>query len=68
VIDDLTSGAYEIPNLDADDLRAARRLVARHQDLKIGLTDAVNAVPPPAEPVEQAVARCCSTGDPGAPG
>lgn len=44
VIDDLTSGAYEIPDLDVDDLRAARRLVARHQDLKIGLTDAVNAV------------------------
>lgn len=44
VIDDLTSGAYEIPDLDVDDLRAARRLVGRHQDLKIGLTDAVNAV------------------------
>jgi predicted nucleic acid-binding protein len=44
VIDDLTSGAYEIADLDVDDLRAARRLVARHQDLKIGLTDAVNAV------------------------
>ncbi len=44
VIDDLTSGAYEIPDLKVDDLRAARRLAARHQDLKIGLTDAVNAV------------------------
>ena len=44
VIDDLTGGAYEIPDLDVDDLRAARRLVARHQDLKIGMTDAVNAV------------------------
>lgn len=44
VIDDLTSGAYELADLDIDDLRAARRLVARHQDLKIGMTDAVNAV------------------------
>lgn len=44
VIDDLTSGAYEIPDLDVDDLRAARQLAARHRDLKIGMTDAVNAV------------------------
>jgi uncharacterized protein len=44
VIDDLTSGAYELPDLDMDDLRAARHLVARHQDLKIGMTDAVNVV------------------------
>jgi len=44
VIDDLTSGAYEIPDLDIDDLRAARHIAARHQDLKIGMTDAVNAV------------------------
>jgi predicted nucleic acid-binding protein len=44
VIDDLTSGAYELPDLDIDDFRAARHLVARHQDLKIGMTDAVNAV------------------------
>ena len=44
VIDDLTSGAYELPDLDLDDLRTARHLAARHQDLKIGMTDAVNAV------------------------
>ncbi len=44
VIDDLSGGAYEIPDLDLDDLRTARRLVARHRDLKIGMTDAVNAV------------------------
>lgn len=44
VIDDLTGGAYEIPDLDVDDLRAARQLAARHRDLKIGMTDAVNAV------------------------
>lgn len=44
VIDDLTSGAYELPDLDVDDLRAARHVVARYKDLKIGLTDAVNVV------------------------
>ncbi len=44
VIDDLTGGAYEIPDIDVDDLRGARQLVARYRDLKIGLTDAVNAV------------------------
>ncbi len=44
VIDDLTSGAYEIADLDVDDLRTARDLAARHRDLKIGITDAVNAV------------------------
>lgn len=44
VIDDLTSGAYELPDLDVDDLRAARNVVAKYADLKIGLTDAVNVV------------------------
>lgn len=44
VIDDLTSGAYEVPDLDVDDLRAAGDLVAKYRDLKIGLTDAVSAV------------------------
>jgi uncharacterized protein len=44
VIDDLTSGAYEIPEVDVDDLRQARQVVVRHRDLKIGLTDAMNAV------------------------
>ena len=44
VIDDLTSGAYEIADLDVDDVRAARGLAARHRDLKIGITDALNAV------------------------
>ena len=44
VIEDLTSGAYELPDLDLDDLRAARHLVVKHRDLRIGLTDAVNAV------------------------
>jgi len=44
VIDDLTSGAYDMPDLELDDIPSARHLVARHRDLKIGLTDAVNAV------------------------
>ena len=44
VIDDLTSGAYELPDLDVDDLRAARNVVAKYRDLKIGLTDAINVV------------------------
>ena len=44
VIDDLTSGAYEMPEVDIDDVRAARVLAGRHRDLKIGITDALNAV------------------------
>lgn len=44
VIDELTSGAYELADVDTDDLRSARHLVAEYSDLKIGLTDAVNAV------------------------
>lgn len=44
VIDELTGGAYELADVDLDDLRAARHLAARHHDLKIGLTDAVNVV------------------------
>ncbi len=44
VIGDLTSGANDMPDLDLDDLGSARHLVATHRDLKIGLTDAVNAV------------------------
>lgn len=44
VIDDLTSGAYELAEVDLDDVRAARDLAAKHRDLKLGLTDAVNAV------------------------
>ena len=44
VIDDLTSGAYEIADLDVDDLRTARGLAAQHLDLTIGITDALNAV------------------------
>jgi uncharacterized protein len=44
VIGDLTSGAYEIAGIDVDDVRVARSLAARHPGLKIGITDALNAV------------------------
>lgn len=44
VLDELTGGAYELADVDLDDLRVARHLVAKHRDLKIGLTDGVNAV------------------------
>lgn len=44
VIADLTGGAYELADLDVDDLRAARNVVAKYKDLKIGLADAVNVV------------------------
>lgn len=44
VVDELTGGAYELADVDLDDLRAARHLAEKHRDLKIGLTDAVNAV------------------------
>lgn len=44
VIDELTGGAYDSAELDIDDLRAGRQLVAQYRDLKIGLTDAVNVV------------------------
>jgi predicted nucleic acid-binding protein len=44
VIDDLTSGGYEIAEVDVDDVRVARTLAARHRDLKIGMTGALNAV------------------------
>lgn len=44
VIDELTSGAYELADVDTEDLRTARHLAAKHRDLKIGLTDALNAV------------------------
>ena len=44
VIDELAGGAYELADVDTDDLRTARHLAAKHRDLKIGLTDAVNAV------------------------
>jgi predicted nucleic acid-binding protein len=44
VIDDLTSGAYDVADVDVDDLRRARQVAVRYRDLKIGLTDAVNVV------------------------
>lgn len=44
VINDLVSGAYEVSDLTLTDLCAARDVVARYRDLKVGLTDAVNVV------------------------
>lgn len=44
VLGELTSGAYELADVDVDDLCRGRQLAARHRDLKIGLTGAVNAV------------------------
>jgi predicted nucleic acid-binding protein len=41
---DLLSGAYEVAELDVDDLRTARNLVERYKDLEVGITDAANAV------------------------
>jgi len=44
VVEDLASGAYDIPDVDVDDLRAAHQVIGKHRDLAIGLTDAVNVV------------------------
>jgi hypothetical protein len=44
VIDELTGGAYDLAELDVDDICLGRDLIARYRDLKIGLTDAVNVV------------------------
>ena len=40
VLEELASGAYELASLDADDLNAARRVVARYRDLNVGIADA----------------------------
>lgn len=39
-LEDLASGTYLVECLDRADLRAARDLVARYRDLRIGLADA----------------------------
>jgi predicted nucleic acid-binding protein len=44
VLADLTSGAYEIPRIDLDDLIEAYPVIEKYHDLAIGLTDAVNVV------------------------
>lgn len=40
MLTELQEGLYEIPPFGSDDLVAARGLIARHADLRIGLTDA----------------------------
>lgn len=40
VLDELTSGAYEIVGFDAIDLVRAQRVLERYRDLPLGLTDA----------------------------
>lgn len=44
MLGDLTSGAYELAEIDLDDLRTARSLVAKYTDLAIGVTDALNMI------------------------
>lgn len=39
-IDDLAAGTFQVECLTRDELRAARRLVERYRDLRIGLADA----------------------------
>jgi uncharacterized protein len=39
-LDELTSGAWELPAFGIDDLRSAHGLIAQYADLEIGLTDA----------------------------
>jgi uncharacterized protein len=44
MLGDLTSGAYELAEVDINDLRTARGLVEKYADLAIGITDAVNMI------------------------
>jgi len=44
VLDELGGGAWELACLDAAELRAARTIVDRYADQRIGLTDASNIV------------------------
>jgi predicted nucleic acid-binding protein len=44
MLDDLTGGAYDLAEVDLDDVRAARGLAARYPKLEIGVTDAMNMV------------------------
>ncbi|HXP18991.1 MAG TPA: hypothetical protein VN840_05005 [Streptosporangiaceae bacterium] len=44
MLGDLTSGAYELAEVDLDDLRTARGLADKYLDLAIGVTDAVNMI------------------------
>lgn len=44
VLDELAAGAWELPCLDTAELRAAREIVDRFADQRIGLADASNIV------------------------
>ena len=44
VIDELTSGAFDLVSVHTDDIRAARAVIAQYRELNIGLTDAINVV------------------------
>lgn len=40
LLDEVARGAYQLEPFDAEDVRIAREVIARHADLKIGLADA----------------------------
>jgi uncharacterized protein len=40
VLDELAGGAYELAQLDAEDLARTTRIIARHRDQRIGVADA----------------------------
>lgn len=44
MLDELAGGAYDLADVDIDDLRAARGIVAKYANLRIGVTDAVNMI------------------------
>jgi uncharacterized protein len=44
MLQQLTGGGFEIAEVTADDLLEAHRLVSKYDDLKIGVTDAINVV------------------------
>lgn len=44
VLDELSGGAWELPGLDAQDLRLARAVIAKFGDQQIGVADASSVV------------------------
>ncbi|MGH8959907.1 MAG: PIN domain-containing protein [Jatrophihabitantaceae bacterium] len=44
VLDELTSGAWDLPGLDIDDLKRARSIIAKYGEQNIGVADASNVV------------------------
>jgi uncharacterized protein len=44
MLDELAGGAYDLADVDIDDLHAARGLVAKYATLQIGVTDAINMI------------------------